>query len=142
MTGSTHQSATRREGGFTLIELMIVVVIVAVLAAIGYPSYQQYARESKRADAHSALTRIAALQERHFSDNNRYATNALELGYAAATATSPDGYWSVTIANTNPADPMDYQLTAAPAGSHSDAQCPSITLDSAGLRGPVASDCW
>lgn len=142
MTRWTHRRLPGGEGGFTLIELMIVVVIVAVISAIAYPSYQQYVRETKRADAHSALTRIAALQERFFSDNNRYATNAIELGYAAASAASPDGYWSVTIANTNPGDPMDYQLSAAPAGSHSDPACNNITLNSAGLRGPVAGDCW
>ena len=67
------ENSARADGGFTLIELMIVVVIIAVLAAIALPAYQQYARETKRADAHSAMLRIAALQEKFFSDNNFYA---------------------------------------------------------------------
>ena len=129
-------------GGFTLIELMVVVVIVAILAAVAYPSYQQYVRESKRADAHSALTRIAQLQEKFFSDNNTYAVSVTSLGYAATPTPSPDGYWQVSTASADPT--VDYTLTAAPRGSHTDPQCTTITLNSAGLRSstPAGGNCW
>ena len=134
----TCRAGRRAQGGFTLIELMIVVIIVAILAAIAYPSYQNYVRESKRADAHAALTRVAALQEKFFSDNNRYATGLTALGYGANPAPSPDGYWVVSTASVDPT--VDYALSAAPSGGHTDPACAAITLNSAGLKGP--NNCW
>ena len=142
MTGylqKTLGNGARTGGGFTLIELMIVVVIVAVLAAIAYPAYQQYTREAKRSDAHAALLRIATLQEKHFSNNNQYATSTTTLGYPANPATSPDGFWAISVATAG-APPSSFTLTAAPAGGHADADCGGITLTSAGARGPAG--CW
>jgi type IV pilus assembly protein PilA len=39
-----------RPGGFTLIELMIVVAIIAILAAIAFPAYQSYVIRSQVAE--------------------------------------------------------------------------------------------
>ncbi len=135
----TLGNGARANGGFTLIELMIVVVIVGVLAAVAYPSYRQYARETKRADAHATLLRIATLEEKFFAGNNAYTTNATALGYAANPAASNDGYWNISISG-NPA--VAFSLTAVPAGGHLDPDCAAgITLSSAGLRGGAAG-CW
>jgi len=44
----------KKQQGFTLIELMIVVAIVAILAAVALPAYQTYTKRAKFAEVVSA----------------------------------------------------------------------------------------
>ncbi len=154
-TYSEHTSSMPRQSGVTLIELMIVVVVVAVLAAIVVPSYQQYTMESKRSDAHAALTTLQNHQERFYSENNGYAANNVlttnapnGLGYT--NTNSPNNFYTLSIAvgNTNSID-SSYSLTATAQGQQlNDSDCRTLTLDSTGAwtatnSGGSASDaCW
>ncbi|WP_024872528.1 pilin [Tolumonas lignilytica] len=45
----------KKQSGFTLIELMIVVAIVAILAAIALPAYQTYTNKAKFTEVISAV---------------------------------------------------------------------------------------
>ncbi|WP_318481734.1 pilin [Photobacterium leiognathi] len=49
----------KKQQGFTLIELMIVVAIIGVLSAIAIPAYQDYV---KRSEASSAIGTLRSLQ--------------------------------------------------------------------------------
>lgn len=59
-------------GGFTLIELMVVVAIVAILATIAYPSYEEQVRKTRRAEGKVALNEVASRLERCFTRFNAY----------------------------------------------------------------------
>ena len=74
-------SRMKKQAGFSLIELMIVIVIVAILASIAIPSYREAVRRSDRRAAQAVMMDIANRERQYFVGNRAFATNA-ELGYA------------------------------------------------------------
>lgn len=110
----------RKQDGFTLIELMVVVAIVGILAMIAYPSYEEQMLKTRRSDAEVALTQITNEEEQFFSNHNYYTASILasqptnNLGYG--TATSPKGYYSLNIW-LSPTFPNRYVAIAAPLAS-------------------------
>ena len=67
---------SKREEGFTLIEVMIVVAIIAVLAAIAIPQLSAHRTKSYNTAAVSDLKNAAIAQEAYYVDNRRY-TNSI-----------------------------------------------------------------
>jgi type IV pilus assembly protein PilE len=155
-------SPVSRTGGFTLIELMIVVVIATILLSIAVPSYMLQIRESRRTDARTALLDLAGREESFNASMNAYTNVATNLGYGSFPATIGSGYYTITVAcvaaygaalgcDTNPNAPAgpSYYLTATPVAGTSqakDSQCLSFSLDSQGNQfstGSVPSTtCW
>jgi type IV pilus assembly protein PilA len=58
--------ARKKDGGFTLVELMIVVAIIGVLAALAIYGVSRYLKHSKTAEATRILGRLEGAEDAHF----------------------------------------------------------------------------
>ncbi|HVJ75087.1 MAG TPA: type IV pilin protein [Casimicrobiaceae bacterium] len=76
----------KRHGGFTLIELMVVVAIAAILASVALPMYRTYVMRGRIIDATSKLSDFRVRMEQYFMDNRTYASGA-NCGVADPTLT-------------------------------------------------------
>jgi type IV pilus assembly protein PilA len=74
----------RRQHGFTLIELMVVVSIIGLLAAIAVPQFTQYRKKAFDAAAKSDLKNAAVTQEAFWGEHGKYTDSIDELKAAGA----------------------------------------------------------
>ena len=58
--------------GFTLIEIMVVVAIIGILASIAVPSYTNYVKQGKAAEATANLASLRIQLEQYYQDNRTY----------------------------------------------------------------------
>ncbi|WP_416057566.1 pilin [Stenotrophomonas maltophilia] len=100
-TRSHSMPSKSRQGGFTLIELMIVVAIIAILSAIALPQYQNYTAKAQTSAALAELAPGKIGIETIYAESGQMATSPSELGLQAPTprCSSVD----VSMANTGTA---------------------------------------
>lgn len=139
--GNNMKKIRSKNKGFTLVELMITVLVVGILASAAFPSYKDYVRKSKRAEARTALMQASMNMERYFSSNNIYS------GATAGTvfpAYSSSKNYSISIDSI---DDQSYSLMATPLQGQVGDPCGNLVLNQAGQKSvtgaTLSSDkCW
>lgn len=143
-----------RAGGFTLIEVMIVVVVVGVLLLVALPGYERQTLKTKRALGKGELLGVMARQEQYFVNHRSYATTLADLGFTNPYSIDGDGNRvAVNSANEiytialSSATATAFTLTATPKkGQAKDTLCGTLQITSTGVKseGGTADvkDCW
>lgn len=131
--------ARLRSGGFTLIELMVVVTVIAVLAAIAYPSYRDYVLRGQLVDATNALASFRAEMERHFQDNRSYATVGSFVSPCQTSDTASRTVGNFVVSCTGALDANGYTLQAVGSGPTSGF---TFTIDQNANRTTTAPSGW
>ncbi|HXH31687.1 MAG TPA: prepilin-type N-terminal cleavage/methylation domain-containing protein [Bacteriovoracaceae bacterium] len=71
----------KRQDGFTLVELMVVVAIIGLLSAVAIPNFKKYQAKSKVSEAKLQLSAIFTAETAFFSDFNMYGACLPYMGY-------------------------------------------------------------
>ena len=139
----------KKQTGFSLIELMIVVAIIAALAAIALPSYQDHMRKARRSAAQGLMLDTTNREEQYILDKRQYTNSFGDLSIkrddfdCTSTPTQCTNIWyTVTIpVLNNAATPPTYTITATaqPGSQFVDGD---LSLDSTGAKTSTEPDRW
>lgn len=131
----------KRQLGFTLIELMIVVAIIGILAAVAYPSYTDSVARSNRSEGQRELLRIANLQEQFYMDNRSYTTDMTALGLNASPFVTENDHYAISATTSDGGNAFTLTAKASTAQAKIDlSACGSLTVTDGGEKAPAA--CW
>ena len=85
----------KKQQGFTLIELMIVVAIIGVLSAIAVPAYQNYVTKSEMSSAMATMKALITPAELEIQSEGSLSSGLSTLGISGGANTLGD----ITIKN-------------------------------------------
>ena len=102
----------RRDEGFTLIELMVVMVLIVTLASIGLAVYGNSITRAKEATLKEDLFRMRDAIDQYYADRNKYPASLeslVEEKYMRAVPVDPftnsAETWQTTMSEPEPGNP-------------------------------------
>ena len=106
----------KKQQGFTLIELMIVIAIIAILAAIALPAYQDYLIRAQVSEAAVLLDGTKTSTTEYFENTGVFPPSNLSAGLASAASINGTYVASVTTVSGLTTAVMGNKANAAVTG--------------------------
>jgi type IV pilus assembly protein PilE len=143
---------SRKQAGFSLLELMVVVAIVGLLATLAVTSYQNSIRKARRADAKGVLMETTLFMERNYTEANRYDQDAVgntidnnALPNREAPIDGNRKFYDIQFLGTPTTH--TFNLNAVPKnGQEKDTRCATLGLDETGAKSVTGTgtvgECW
>ena len=105
-------ASRRRQSGFTLIELMIVLALISILAAMGVVQYRNSVQHTQESVLRTDLFRMRDAIDQYYADKNKYPSSLETLvtdGYMRRIPEDPITHsadtWQTEPAEADPANP-------------------------------------
>ncbi len=83
-----------RRGGFTLLELLVVVIVVAILAGIALPNFTKAIEKAKVQEAQGVLNTLFQAERIYRLDHDTFTTLALLDANGYLTNPNPNANWN------------------------------------------------
>ena len=109
---------TRRQAGFSLIELLIVIAIILIILAIALPRLGRARMYAQEMGAMKTVTTIHTAEAQYFSQFGKFAGTLTELGPPASGAAGPSAADLIPggLATTGQGSGYKYVLALTPTG--------------------------
>lgn len=133
----TFIAKLKRDDGFTLVELMVVVAIIGVLSAVAIPNFKKYQAKAKMSEGKLQLSSIYTAETSFYADFNIYHTCLDYMGFNPFTEAA-SRYYAVGFGAGADGVAISNHAAAVNSGLNGTI-CPATT---AAVTGTAAAGTW